>query len=131
MSTEITRESIRKAAPGGTMVVVCLLLAALAITLFVLGARADAPPLIIGGVFWFLFSVFLSIGFFIVTPNQAAVLIFFGKYVGSVKENGFWWVNPFTVKKKISLRARNLNGDKLKVNDKAGNPIEIAAVIAW
>jgi regulator of protease activity HflC (stomatin/prohibitin superfamily) len=66
-----------------------------------------------------------------VLPNQATVLLFFGKYTGSVKRNGFWWVNPFTVRKKISLRARNLNGDRLKVNDKSGNPIEIAAVVVW
>jgi regulator of protease activity HflC (stomatin/prohibitin superfamily) len=59
------------------------------------------------------------------------VLVFFGKYTGSVKKNGFYWVNPFTVRRRISLRARNLNGDKLKVNDRAGNPIEIAAVVVW
>jgi regulator of protease activity HflC (stomatin/prohibitin superfamily) len=59
------------------------------------------------------------------------VLVLFGTYKGTVKKNGFCWANPFLSKKKITLRARNLNGDKLKVNDKAGNPIEIAAVVVW
>ena len=70
-------------------------------------------------------------GFMIINPNEARVMIFFGKYVGSIKENGFFWANPLIQKKSISLRARNLNGQTLKVNDKLGNPIEIAAVIVW
>ena len=70
-------------------------------------------------------------GFMIVNPNEARVLVFFGKYSGTVKDNGFFWVNPLMSKKLISLRARNLNGQFLKVNDKMGNPIEIAAVIVW
>jgi len=78
-----------------------------------------------------LASILISIGFFILQPNQAAVLLLFGRYVGTAKSEGFRWANPFYTKKKISLRLRNLNGDKLKVNDKAGNPIEIAAVVVW
>ncbi|AMR33143.1 band 7 protein [Mucilaginibacter sp. PAMC 26640] len=70
-------------------------------------------------------------GLIIVNPNESRVLILFGNYVGTVKTGGFYWVNPFTVKKKISLRAFNLNGQQLKVNDSVGNPIEIAAVIVW
>lgn len=70
-------------------------------------------------------------GLIIVNPNESRVLILFGKYIGTVKSDGFFWVNPFTAKKKVSLRARNLNGQQLKVNDKMGNPIEIAAVIVW
>jgi regulator of protease activity HflC (stomatin/prohibitin superfamily) len=70
-------------------------------------------------------------GLVIVNPNESKVLTLFGKYVGTVKQDGFFWVNPFTVKKKVSLRAFNLNGQQLKVNDKVGNPIEIAAVIVW
>lgn len=70
-------------------------------------------------------------GLIIVNPNESKVLILFGKYVGTVKTDGFFWVNPLTSKKKLSLRARNLNGQQLKVNDKMGNPIEIAAVIVW
>lgn len=70
-------------------------------------------------------------GLFIVNPNDAKVLILFGSYSGTVKRNGFCWANPFYVKKRITLRARNLNGEKIKVNDKNGNPIEIAAVVVW
>lgn len=70
-------------------------------------------------------------GLVIVNPNESKVLTLFGRYVGTVKRDGFFWVNPFTVKKRISLRAFNLNGQQLKVNDKVGNPIEIAAVIVW
>lgn len=70
-------------------------------------------------------------GFKIVYPNEAIAFTFFGKYVGTVKDNGFYWVNPFYKSRKLTLRARNLNGDKLKVNDGVGNPIEIAAVIVW
>ncbi len=70
-------------------------------------------------------------GFKVVYPNEAIAFTFFGKYVGTVKQNGFYWVNPFYLSKKLTLRSRNLNGDKLKVNDGVGNPIEIAAVIVW
>jgi regulator of protease activity HflC (stomatin/prohibitin superfamily) len=74
---------------------------------------------------------FILPGFVVVNPNESKVLTFFGKYVGSIKQDGFFWVNPFTVKRKVSLRAFNLNGQQLKVNDSVGNPIEIAAVIVW
>jgi regulator of protease activity HflC (stomatin/prohibitin superfamily) len=70
-------------------------------------------------------------GLIIVNPNESKVLTLFGKYVGTVKKDGFFWVNPFTIKKKVSLKAFNLNGQQLKVNDSVGNPIEIAAVIVW
>ena len=70
-------------------------------------------------------------GFFVVQPNEARVLVFFGTYVGSLRKPGFWWSNPFTVKKHVLLRIRNFNGDKLKVNDSQGNPVEIAAVVVW
>lgn len=79
-----------------------------------------------------VFISFLSFGgFMIVQPNESKVLILFGKYTGTVRDSGFWWVNPFTVKKHVSLRIRNFNSDKIKVNDLHGNPIEIAAVIVW
>ncbi|EDM34443.1 band 7 protein [Pedobacter sp. BAL39] len=70
-------------------------------------------------------------GLIINNPNEAKVLTLFGKYVGTVKADGFFWVNPLTGKKKVSLKARNLNGHQIKVNDKLGNPIEIAAVVVW
>lgn len=87
-------------------------------------------------VLWFFIPltliIFLSFnGFIIIQPNDSRVLIFFGKYIGTVRESGFWWVNPFTEKKKVSLRIHNFNSEKIKVNDLHGNPIEIAAVIVW
>jgi regulator of protease activity HflC (stomatin/prohibitin superfamily) len=70
-------------------------------------------------------------GFFIVQPNEARVLTLFGKYIGSVRDTGFSWANPFAIKKHVSLRIRNFNSEKIKVNDLHGNPIEIGAVIVW
>ena len=70
-------------------------------------------------------------GFFTLEPNEASVLTLFGKYTGTVREQGFWWVNPLNSKQKISLRARNFDSERLKVNDKNGNPIEISAVVVW
>lgn len=72
-----------------------------------------------------------SRGLFTLQPNEAAVLMLFGSYRGTVRNSGFRWTNPFNTRLKVSLRARNLNGEKLKVNDKRGNPIEIAAVVVW
>lgn len=87
-------------------------------------------------ILWFfiplVFISFLSFGgFMIVQPNESKVLILFGRYTGTVKDSGFWWVNPFTVKKHVTLRIRNFNSERLKVNDLHGNPIEIATVIVW
>jgi regulator of protease activity HflC (stomatin/prohibitin superfamily) len=70
-------------------------------------------------------------GFFTVEPNQAVVLVFLGRYVGSVREAGFWWTNPFATKRKVSLRVRNFNSKQIKVNDAQGSPIEIGAVVVW
>jgi hypothetical protein len=70
-------------------------------------------------------------GYFVVSPNDSRVLVLFGDYRGSVRKDGFWWTNPFTIKKRVSLKAHNQNGERLKVNDLAGNPIEIAAVVVW
>ena len=85
---------------------------------------------------WFFIPLiiisFISFGgFMIVQPNESKVLMLFGKYTGTVKDSGFWWVNPFTVKKHVTLRIRNFNSERLKVNDLHGNPIEIATVIVW
>ncbi|MCA9730318.1 MAG: SPFH domain-containing protein [Candidatus Eisenbacteria bacterium] len=87
--------------------------------------------LVIPGIFGLLLAVFLTAGFCVVNPNQAAVLVLFGNYRGSIKQNGFWWTNPLLKRSKISLRARTLNSEKLKVNDARGNPIEIGAVVVW
>jgi regulator of protease activity HflC (stomatin/prohibitin superfamily) len=88
-------------------------------------------PLLILAIALFIASILTLVGFVVLPPNQASVMLLFGKYIGSVKTSGFFWVNPFYSKKKISLRLRNFNTDKIKVNDKEGNPIEIAAVVVW
>jgi regulator of protease activity HflC (stomatin/prohibitin superfamily) len=77
------------------------------------------------------FLVLTLPGFYIVNPNQARVLVLFGSYKGSVSTNGFFWTNPFTMKNRISLRAHNLDGAVIKVNDLLGNPIEISCVVVW
>lgn len=83
------------------------------------------------GIILLLLSILIFVGFFTVEPNEAVVLIFFGKYIGTEKTMGFRWANPFYTKKKISLRVRNFDSEKLKVNDQKGNPIEISAVVVW
>ena len=86
---------------------------------------------IIAGVFFVLLGIFFIKGLMIIQPNHSRVLNFFGKYVGSVKENGMFFVNPLYSSSNISLRYQNFQGQTLKVNDKMGNPIEIGAVIVW
>jgi regulator of protease activity HflC (stomatin/prohibitin superfamily) len=86
---------------------------------------------ILSGIVFSVTAIFLLKGLMIVNPNHSRVLNFFGKYVGTVKDNGLFFVNPFYISHKISLRAENLQGQQLKVNDKLGNPIEIGAVIVW
>ncbi len=76
-------------------------------------------------------AALLAAGFFVVQPNEARVVVFFGRYAGSVRQAGFHWTNPFTVRRRVSLRVRNFSSDKLKVNDASGNPVDIAAVIVW
>jgi regulator of protease activity HflC (stomatin/prohibitin superfamily) len=82
---------------------------------------------IVGAVVW---GALLG-GFFTLQPNMAAALVLFGRYTGTVRSEGFHWANPFLHKHKLSLRARNLNAERIKVNDSRGNPIEIAAVVVW
>jgi len=126
----MTREHVRSAANGFLMLFLDFVGIALAIVSIVRGAQT-ASPLIVGGLLLLIASVITLGGLFIVNPNEARVLVLFGKYKGTVKANGFFWTNPFMTKKRVSLRARNLNGEKIKVNDKAGNPIQIAAVVVW
>ena len=78
-----------------------------------------------------LIAVLMLPGFVLVNPNGSRVLLLFGKYIGTIKENGLFWVNPLYVKKKISLRARNFDSERLKVNDKLGNPINISTILVW
>tara|TARA_B100001179_G_scaffold229320_1_gene214833 strand:- start:952 stop:1812 length:861 start_codon:yes stop_codon:yes gene_type:complete len=84
---------------------------------------------------WFGVAVFIGVlllpGFVLVNPNGSRVLLLFGEYKGTVKKNGLFWVNPFYAKKKISLRARNFDSERLKVNDKLGNPVIISTILVW
>lgn len=116
---------------GWIMLPTVILLIGLGIATIVHGARTESSWFILGGVLLEVFTAILCCGFFTLQPNEARVLILFGEYKGSVRVSGFHWTNPFNRKLLISLRARNLNGDRLKVNDKRGNPIEIAAVVVW
>jgi regulator of protease activity HflC (stomatin/prohibitin superfamily) len=104
---------------------VFLALSGMAVLCLVADAQVIGTILALAGVF------FILPGLVVVNPNESKVLTLFGKYTGTVKKDGFFWVNPFTIKRKVSLRAFNLNGQQLKVNDSIGNPIEIAAVIVW
>jgi len=104
---------------------------AIAVYLFTVAARNNSGLTALAPISIFVVALLVSCGFFTLQPNEAAVLILFGDYQGTVRESGFFFTNPFNRKNKISLRARNLNGEKLKVNEKRGNPIEIAAVVVW
>ena len=83
------------------------------------------------GIILCVVDFLISIGFTVVNPNESAVLILFGAYMGTIKKNGLFWVNPFFIRKKISLRARNFDSETIKVNDKIGNPIKIGCVLVW
>ncbi|WP_254561512.1 SPFH domain-containing protein [Dyadobacter diqingensis] len=98
--------------------------------MMIIGAGVATKAAILGVLISVIGAILLK-GLFVVNPNEAVVTMFFGDYMGTMKQGGLRWVNPLFGRKKISLRARNLNGQKLKVNDKLGNPIEIAAVVVW
>ena len=99
--------------------------------LFLYGGLSQNPLYIVVAVICFVILVFLSKGFFQVQPNQGVVMQLFGRYAGSARDTGLRWTNPFYSKRAVSLRVRNFESSKLKVNDSDGNPIEIAAVIVW
>ena len=120
MSNEKTNSPIS----GYTMLLVVLVLFLLGLG----GIIAMRNPLF----GWLLFiSILLMPGFFFLNPNTSVVLVLFGEYKGSVKNSGFFWVNPLFMKRKISLRARNFDSEKIKVNDKVGNPIQIGVILVW
>lgn len=122
---------------GLPMLVVDLLLLAGSIYLIVLGAlRLDAAMpeggwMVAGGCVGIVLALVVVAGFMLLEPNEARVMLFFGNYRGTFYETGFWWVNPFLTAKPVSMRARNLNVDPIKVNDKTGNPIMIGLVLVW
>jgi regulator of protease activity HflC (stomatin/prohibitin superfamily) len=122
---------------GWGMLGVNILLILLAIFLFITGVTtvertsSVGAPLIIVALPTFLGAVISFNGLLALQPNEACLYTLFGAYVGTARESGFWWANPFRTKRKVSLRARNFESSKLKVNDKQGNPIEIATVVVW
>lgn len=117
-------EKIFNPKSGYLMLVVFILSLAAVITAVVM---TENPLYLIG----IIVIPLIAPGFIIVNPNESSVLVLFGKYIGTIKENGFFWVNPFYVKKRISLRARNFDSQPIKVNDKVGNPIMIGLVLVW
>ncbi len=119
-------EKTHQAKSGYKMLAIIFLLILATVALAVIPSQAT-PWLILP----LLSAVFLSIGFTIVNPNQSMILVLFGKYSGTIRENGFFWVNPLFHRKNISLRAHNFDGDPIKVNDKIGNPIMIGLVLVW
>jgi regulator of protease activity HflC (stomatin/prohibitin superfamily) len=118
--------------PGGFMVLALFALLVLSTTWLVLAAVAGAGwvPISAAALLWVVTTTG-SFGLTIVNPNEARVLLLFGSYAGTLREPGFWWVHPFALRPKVSLRVRNFESARLKVNDHAGNPIEIAAVVVW
>jgi SPFH domain / Band 7 family len=124
-------EQNNKPISGFAILLLCLGLLGLAAYFFVNASKDDSTLNAVFGAICMLGFVFFIKGIMIVNPNQARVMVFFGKYVGTVKANGLLWVNPFYKTYPVSLRSQNLEGSPLKVNDKMGNPIEIAAVIVW
>ena len=127
MFNEIVRE-----APSGLLVLCILLLLLVAdIALFGVSIAFVWIPTIVVAVLLFPVLIFLMVGLFVVNPNEARVLQFFGRYVGTVRESGLRWANPFFTKRRISVRVRNFETERSKVNDANGNPVEIAAVVVW
>jgi regulator of protease activity HflC (stomatin/prohibitin superfamily) len=127
----MVRERERHGLAGLPFVLVLLVAGGFSLYLLIRGIRADSTSTVIIGALSEAFVGFLALGFFMVNPNEARVLQFFGDYVGTAKRAGLRWANPFFTKKRISLRVRNFESSHLKVNDSDGNPIEIAAVVVW
>ena len=133
----MTKEKPLELTNGYVMLVAVLIMFAVSIVAFIGGIILvdQRQPIggvgIAGGILLFVTTIITCIGFLTLQPNESCVYTLFGSYVGTMRASGFWWANPFMLKHKLSLRSRNLEGSKLKVNDKQGNPIEIAAVVVW
>ena len=116
---------------GLVWILILLSISVLAFLTIIRSAPREQFGAVILGVIVLIVALFCLGGLFIVNPNDAKALVLFGKYVGTVKQDGFFWANPFMVKRRISLRVRNFETAKLKVNDNHSNPIEIGAVVVW
>ena len=126
------KENPVRSLPGIPVLLALLLAVIAAVWLFVSAVSGTGGvPALLAAVALAIASLLVLVGLYMVEPNQAAVLTLFGRYVGTVKENGLRWNNPFFSKKKVSLRVRNFESGKLKVNELDGSPIEIASVIVW
>lgn len=123
-----TDERVISGANGWVMLVILLVAVGFG---FLLVVTPGGPAKFVAGVVMLVVAGFCLKGLFTLEPNQAAVMIFFGSYAGTLRESGFFWVNPFYARTRVSLRINNWNTPVLKVNDERGSPIEIAAVIAW
>jgi regulator of protease activity HflC (stomatin/prohibitin superfamily) len=127
----MTREKELKAVSGWVVVFALLVAAAFSVWLLVTGIRAEDPRWVVIAMVTLVLELVLAAGLFVVNPNEAKVLQLFGKYVGTEREPGLRFANPFYTKRRVSLRVRNFESARLKVNDLDGNPIEIAAVVVW
>jgi regulator of protease activity HflC (stomatin/prohibitin superfamily) len=126
------RERANNGVSGVPVILVLILVSALALWGIVTGARSEGSlVLLVGSIVAVLVALFLTAGVFVVNPNEGRVLQLFGDYMGTAHEPGLRWANPFYTKKRISIRVRNFESARLKVNDIEGNPIEIAAVVVW
>jgi regulator of protease activity HflC (stomatin/prohibitin superfamily) len=125
------KESAKSSISGITMLLAILAGLGLCVWTGIIGIRHGEPAHIVVALLVAMFLFVMAFGLYTVEPNQAAVLSLFGKYVGTSKEQGLRWNNPFYSARKISLRTRNFESSKLKVNDLDGSPIEIASVVVW
>jgi regulator of protease activity HflC (stomatin/prohibitin superfamily) len=125
------RERVMKGRTGWSLLFMLIAAALAEIALLVAAIRAEHVPMLLTFLVTFPLTVLCFFGLTVVNPNQARVIQLFGEYKGTLKEQGFWWVNPLTLRRRVSLRVRNFESSKLKVNDHDGNPIEIAAVVVW
>ncbi|MBK6962365.1 MAG: SPFH domain-containing protein [Bacteroidales bacterium] len=126
-----TKEQEKFVRPISGYIMILVVLVMIILPIFVLINFNYNIFLVIVSALMLVTAIFLLPGMLVVNPNESSVLVLFGDYIGTVKHNGFFWVNPFLTRKKISLRARNLNSDPIKVNDKIGNPIMIGIVLVW
>jgi hypothetical protein len=120
-----------RALSGWMMLLVLILVLGGSVFGFITAARDSSGPAAAGWILLLIAAAVSFNGLTVVNPNEARVLTLFGVYKGSIKTAGFWWVNPLTSRRRLSLRVRNFESGKLKVNDHDGNPIEIAAVVVW
>ena len=116
---------------GFLMLFVIIALFALSVGTFIIGVEDESVPLGLGGALLFILSIVMSAGFVMLEPGEARLMMFFGAYRGTFSKTGFYWVNPFITTKKLSLRARNLDAEPIKVNDQVGNPVMIGLVLVW